>query len=101
VIGTASPAKHGALRAMGIDHVLDSGSGDLETEVARLTNGRGVDVVLDARGGEQLAQSYRMLARLGRSSSTARRRWWSAGSATRSACSRSCNSVRCSTRSIS
>lgn len=66
VIGTASPAKHGALRAMGLDHVLDSGSGDLETEVARLTNGRGVDVVLDARGGEQLAQSYRMLARLGR-----------------------------------
>jgi NADPH:quinone reductase-like Zn-dependent oxidoreductase len=66
VIGTASPSKHGALRAMGIDHVLDSGSGDLETEVSRLTNGRGVDVVLDARGGEQLAQSYRMLAPLGR-----------------------------------
>jgi NADPH:quinone reductase-like Zn-dependent oxidoreductase len=66
VIGTASPAKHGALRAMGIDHVLDAGSEDLEAEVARLTNGRGVDVVLDPRGGERLSQSYRMLAPLGR-----------------------------------
>jgi synaptic vesicle membrane protein VAT-1 len=66
VIGTASPPKHSALRAMGIDHVLDSGNTDLEAEVSRLTNGRGVDVVLDARGGEQLAESYRMLAPLGR-----------------------------------
>jgi NADPH:quinone reductase-like Zn-dependent oxidoreductase len=66
VIGTASPSKHGALRAMGIDHLLDSGSADLEAEVANLTGGRGVDVVLDARGGEQLGQSYRMLAPLGR-----------------------------------
>src|SRR5512137_836174 len=66
VIGTASPSKHGALRAMGLDHVLDSGDANLEAEVVRLTNGRGVDVVLDARGGEQLLQSYRMLAPLGR-----------------------------------
>jgi NADPH:quinone reductase-like Zn-dependent oxidoreductase len=66
VIGTASPSKHSALRAMGVDHVLDSGGGDLEAEVARLTNGRGVDVVLDARGGDEILQSYRMLAPLGR-----------------------------------
>jgi synaptic vesicle membrane protein VAT-1 len=66
VIGTASPAKHSALRAMGIDHVIDYRNGDVESAVARLTDGRGVDVVLDARGGEALAQSYRMLAPLGR-----------------------------------
>jgi NADPH:quinone reductase-like Zn-dependent oxidoreductase len=66
VIGTASPSKHAALRAMGVDHLIDSGGADLETEVARLTGGRGVDVVLDARGGEHLGQSYRMLAPLGR-----------------------------------
>jgi len=66
VIGTASLSKHGALRAMGVDHVLDSANDGLEAEVARLTNGRGVDVALDARGGGQLAQSYRMLAPLGR-----------------------------------
>ena len=51
---------------MGVDHLLDSGGADIEAEVARLTNGRGVDVVLDARGGEQLVQSYRLLAPLGR-----------------------------------
>jgi NADPH:quinone reductase-like Zn-dependent oxidoreductase len=66
VIGAASPAKHNALRSMGIDHVIDYRNGDVEAEVARLTGGRGVDVVLDARGGEQLAQSYRVLAPLGR-----------------------------------
>jgi NADPH:quinone reductase-like Zn-dependent oxidoreductase len=66
VIGTASPAKHNALRSLGIDHVIDYRNGDVEGEVTRLTNGRGVDVVLDARGGEHLAQSYRLLAPLGR-----------------------------------
>jgi NADPH:quinone reductase-like Zn-dependent oxidoreductase len=66
VIGTASPAKHSALRSMGIDHIIDYRNGDVEAEVARLTGGRGVDVILDARGGESLAQSYRMLGPLGR-----------------------------------
>jgi NADPH:quinone reductase-like Zn-dependent oxidoreductase len=66
VIGAASPAKHGALRAMGVDHVIDYRSGDVEAEIAQLTNGRGVDVILDARGGEALTQSYRTLAPLGR-----------------------------------
>jgi synaptic vesicle membrane protein VAT-1 len=66
VIGTASPAKHSALRSLGVDHVIDYRNGDVEAEVARLTAGRGVDVVLDARGGEHLAQSYRVLAPLGR-----------------------------------
>jgi NADPH:quinone reductase-like Zn-dependent oxidoreductase len=66
VIGTASPAKHNALRSLGIDHVVDSGGGGGEAEIARLTGGRGVDVVLDARGGVHLLESYRMLAPLGR-----------------------------------
>jgi NADPH:quinone reductase-like Zn-dependent oxidoreductase len=66
VIGTASSFKHNALRRLGIDHVIDYRGADVEAEIARLTGGRGADVVLDARGGEQLAQSYRMLAPLGR-----------------------------------
>ncbi len=66
VIGTASSSKHNALRSLGIDHVIDPGRTDLEAEVARITNGRGVDVVLDPRGGAHLEQSYRMLAPLGR-----------------------------------
>lgn len=66
VIGTASSSKHSALRSLGIDHVIDDRQADLEAEVARLTNGRGADVVLDPLGGAQLQQSYALLAPLGR-----------------------------------
>ncbi len=66
VIGTASSAKHSALRSLGIDHVIDDRRADLEAEIARITNGRGVDVVLDPLGGASLEQSYRLLAPLGR-----------------------------------
>jgi NADPH:quinone reductase-like Zn-dependent oxidoreductase len=66
VIGTASPGKHNALRSLGVDHVLDYRTGDVEKAVMNLTRGRGVDVVLDPIGGESLARSYRVLAPLGR-----------------------------------
>src|SRR5262249_51680913 len=66
VIGTASAAKHDALRAFGGDHAIDYRTADVVAEVQRLTNGRGVDVVLDPIGGRSFATSYRMLAPLGR-----------------------------------
>jgi NADPH:quinone reductase-like Zn-dependent oxidoreductase len=66
VIGTASAAKHSALRSFGIDHVIDHRAADVEAEVARLTGGRGVDVVLDPIGGDHLLRSYRVLAPMGR-----------------------------------
>ncbi len=66
VIGTASAVKHSALRSLGIDHVVDHRAADVEAEVARLTNGRGVDVVLDPVGGDHLLKSYRLLAPMGR-----------------------------------
>jgi len=58
--------KHKALRSLGIEHVVDPRAADIETEVARLTNGRGVDVVLDPIGGDHLLKSYRLLAPMGR-----------------------------------
>jgi NADPH:quinone reductase-like Zn-dependent oxidoreductase len=66
VIGTASASKHAALREAGVAHVIDYRTGDVESEVRRLTGGRGVDVVLDAIGGEHLRRSYGVLAPLGR-----------------------------------
>jgi synaptic vesicle membrane protein VAT-1 len=66
VIGTASASKHNALRSLGIDHVIDARTADLEQSVAELTRGRGADVVLDPIGGESYGRSYRMLAPLGR-----------------------------------
>jgi NADPH:quinone reductase-like Zn-dependent oxidoreductase len=63
-IGTASAAKHDAVRAQGAEHVIDYRSQDVRQEVDRITNGGGVDVVLDALG--EFRQSYSMLAAGGR-----------------------------------
>lgn len=66
VIGTASAAKHDALRSFGVDHAIDYRTADVEADVRRLTKGRGVDVILDPIGGKSFGASYRMLAPLGR-----------------------------------
>jgi NADPH:quinone reductase-like Zn-dependent oxidoreductase len=65
VIGTASPAKHDTIRELGVTHALDYHESIVD-QVRRLTNGRGVDVVLDPVGGRSFADSYRLLAPLGR-----------------------------------
>jgi NADPH:quinone reductase-like Zn-dependent oxidoreductase len=66
VIGTASASKHERLRAAGVAHCIDYTTKDFEAEVARITDGKGVDIVLDAVGGKSFAKSYRSLAPLGR-----------------------------------
>src|SRR5258708_28161376 len=66
VIGTASAGKHDALRSFGVDHAIDYRNASVESEVKRLTKGRGVDVILDPIGGASFGASYRMLAPLGR-----------------------------------
>jgi NADPH:quinone reductase-like Zn-dependent oxidoreductase len=65
-IGTASTKKHGRLAAMGLDHAIDYRREDFEQAVRHLTDGRGVDVALDAQGGSSFRKSYRCLAPLGR-----------------------------------
>jgi synaptic vesicle membrane protein VAT-1 len=64
IIGTASPGKHQAMRLFGVDHPLHKTN--VESEVERITAGRGVDLVLDSIGGASFAASQRMLAPLGR-----------------------------------
>jgi synaptic vesicle membrane protein VAT-1 len=66
VIGTASAGKHARLKELGCAHCVDYTSQDFEVEVKRITNGRGVDIALDAVGGESFKKSYRSLASLGR-----------------------------------
>lgn len=66
VIGTASASKHARLREVGLDHCIDYTNQDFEAEVMRVTEGRGVDIVLDAVGGESYAKSYRCLRHCGR-----------------------------------
>jgi NADPH:quinone reductase-like Zn-dependent oxidoreductase len=66
VIGTASASKHERLHGMGAAHCIDYRTQDFAAEVKRITGGRGVDVALDAIGGESFGKSYRSLAPLGR-----------------------------------
>ena len=66
VIGTASRAKHAALHSSGVDHLIDYHSEDFETRVRDITNGRGVQLIIDAVGGDSWKKSYRVLAPTGR-----------------------------------
>ena len=66
VIGTASAAKHGELRALSVDHLIDYRTEDFEMRVREITNGRGVELILDAVGGESFKKGYRILAPTGR-----------------------------------
>ena len=54
VIGTASASKHDEMRALGVDHLIDYRTEDFETRTREITNGRGVELILDAVGGEFL-----------------------------------------------
>jgi NADPH:quinone reductase-like Zn-dependent oxidoreductase len=62
VIGTASSSKHDYVRSHGAQHVIDYRTSDYVAEVKRLTNGRGVDLVLDALGGRDWRRGYALLA---------------------------------------
>jgi len=66
VIGTASAGKHERLRKLGVDHCIDYTSEDFEARVSEITQGRGVELVLDAVGGNSFKKSYRALAPTGR-----------------------------------
>ncbi|HET8999554.1 MAG TPA: zinc-binding dehydrogenase [bacterium] len=54
------------LRALGADHLINSGDGEFDREVWRLTTKRGVDVVVDYTGAETWARSLRSLRKGGR-----------------------------------
>jgi NADPH:quinone reductase-like Zn-dependent oxidoreductase len=64
--GTASPSKHQFLRERGIDHPIDYRSQDWLPVLKDLTNGRGVDLVLDPIGGAHWRKSYAALRHTGR-----------------------------------
>lgn len=66
VIGTASAGKHAYLRDNGVDHVIDYTREDFEKRTREITGGRGVELVLDAVGGESFKKGYRVLAPTGR-----------------------------------
>jgi NADPH:quinone reductase-like Zn-dependent oxidoreductase/acyl carrier protein len=67
VYGTASPGKHGALAALGLDraHIASSRSAEFEGKFLAATGGAGMDIVLNALAGELIDASLRLLPRGG------------------------------------
>jgi len=66
IFGTASASKHDAIRAQGVTHAIDYRNQDFEAEVMRLTDGEGVDLVIDALGPTSFRKDYRLLRPGGR-----------------------------------
>ena len=66
LFATASAFKHEALHALGCRHTIDYRSLDYVKEVRKLTDGEGVDVVLDSLGGGDWRKGYNLLRPGGR-----------------------------------
>jgi len=64
--GTASPGKHEFLRERGLDHAIDYRNEDWLSVLKQLTDGRGVDLVIDPIGGSHWRKSYAALRHTGR-----------------------------------
>jgi NADPH:quinone reductase-like Zn-dependent oxidoreductase len=66
IFGTASPSKHEAIIEQGVAHAIDYRNQDFEAEVMRITDGEGVDVIIDAIGPSSFRKDYRILRPGGR-----------------------------------
>ncbi|MBD3305127.1 SDR family NAD(P)-dependent oxidoreductase, partial [candidate division KSB3 bacterium] len=66
VFGTASPSKHEVLRRLGVQHILNSRTLDFAGGIMHLTDGEGVDIVLNSLSGEAISKSLTVLKPGGR-----------------------------------
>lgn len=66
IIGTASAKKHEFLLQHGADHLIDYQTQDWEQEVRRLTNNKGVELIIDPIGGPYWKKNYGLLRPTGR-----------------------------------
>jgi len=66
IFGTASPSKHEAIRAQGVDHPIDYRGEDFAEAAMRITGGVGLDLIIDAVGPTSFRRDYRILRPGGR-----------------------------------
>ena len=64
--GTASEKKHTFLKERGLDHAIDYREKDWEKELEKLTDRKGVELIIDPIGGSHWKKSYRALRSTGR-----------------------------------
>ena len=74
IVTAGSAAKCEAALTLGADHAIDYKAQDFVAEVARITGGKGVDVVLDMVGGDYIPRNVACLADDGRHVSIALQR---------------------------
>lgn len=66
LFGTASPGKLEYVRSRGYDHAISYRDSDWAKEVREAAGGRGMDLILDPRGGAHWKDSFEMLGPTGR-----------------------------------
>ena len=66
IVTCGSEAKCQAARGIGADHAIDYKMHDFVAEVSRITEGRGVDLVLDMVAGDYVARNLKCLTEDGR-----------------------------------
>ena len=66
IVTCGGPDKCAAALALGAAHAIDYKAADFVVEVARITGGRGVDLVLDMVAGDYVARNLKCLAEDGR-----------------------------------
>jgi NADPH:quinone reductase-like Zn-dependent oxidoreductase len=64
--GTASERKHAFLSKRGLHHPIDYRNKDWYEELMDLTQGKGVDLIIDPLGGKEWKRSYKALRATGR-----------------------------------
>ena len=66
IASAGTPSKRALLKTLGVKHVIDSRRGDFAEAVMKLTDGKGVDVVLNALAAEAISMGLSCLAEFGR-----------------------------------
>jgi NADPH:quinone reductase-like Zn-dependent oxidoreductase len=61
-----NPEKREFIRSLGVQHVMDSRSVAFADEVMKLTEGKGMDVILNSLAGEFIPKNLSVLAKFGR-----------------------------------
>jgi len=76
IFATASPEKWQYLKSLGIKHIMNSRTTDFSQEILKLTNGEGVDIVLNSLSGEFITHSFSVLKPAGRFLEIGKRDVW-------------------------